>query len=277
MPEPRLQNRQGTYAQTSPNGYRLEVIGAPRALDPDRREALTRDFVELSLKASGGRDWNTYVPGQVGWVNYYRTEGARPQDYDRLALVYAGSHLAHFTALNVLWLDEAHPVLWIHVAITDPRHQGSGLLSMSTRALLAPEWMRSVAPVTYPVFRTPNPVVYEAMRAFASTHLGSPEIRVRSWHPQIAEDGRLRAVPDDVRSMATTLAKTLSPDCPWDEDHFVIRGYYRQFGPLYSEDTQFPCRVAGTREYFAEHVHLDTQDGLLVICEVETNAGRRAE
>ena len=261
----------------SQNGYRLEVVSDPKGLGIDRRAALSQEFVDLSLKASGGASWSTYVPGQVGWVNYYQTEGARPQDYDRLAMVYAGDQLAHFLALNVFWLDDTHPMLWIHVAITDPAHQGSGLLTMSTRALLAADWLRTVAPVTYPVFRTPNPVVYESMRAFAQNHLGSTELRVRGWFPQISEAGQLQAVPADVRAMAAELAKKLSPDCEWDGEHFVIRGYYKQFGPLYSHDTQFPCRVAGTRDYFARNVHLDTQDGLLVICEVDSHGGQPAD
>jgi hypothetical protein len=76
--------------------------------------------------------------------------------------------------------------------------------------------------------------------------------------------------------MASALAKRLSPDCEWDDEHFVIRGYYRRFGPLYSHEVQFPCRVAGTRDYFARNVHLDTQDGLLVICAVDSHGGQPA-
>jgi hypothetical protein len=256
----------------SQNVYRLERVSDPKALSAQQCEVLMQEFAALSLKASGGRDWSTYVPGRVGWANYYSAEGARPQDYDRLVLVYDGSRLAHFIALNVIWLDEQHPVLWIHTAITDPADQGAGLLAQSSRALLAPDWMRTVAPVTYMAFRTPNPIIYEAMKAFCLDHLSTDDLKVRAWYPQITEEGQMQAVPEEVCSMASTIAKTLSPECPWDEEHFVIRGYFKKYGPLYNKDVQFPCRVAGTQNFFAQNVHLQTQDGLLVICEMATDA-----
>jgi hypothetical protein len=258
------------------SAYRFEVVSNPKALDRERLRGLTQEFTEVSLRASGGRDWINYVPGHVGWKDFYQTEGARPQDYDRLVLIYAGTELVHFIALNVFWLDEKHPIIWLHVAITDPVHQGSGLLRMSSRALLTADWMKTVAPIAYAVFRTPNPIVYEAMKAFCADHFNTSDLRVRAWYPLINECGELEAVPENVRAMATALAKTLSPDCPWDADHFVIKGYFKKFGPLYSSDVQFPCRVVGTRDYFTRNVHLQTQDGLLVICEIETSAGASA-
>jgi hypothetical protein len=258
---------------TSHSAYRVEVIEQPKTLSTERCSALTQEFTDLSVKASGGRDWSTYVPGRVGWANYYQTEGARPQDYDRMVLVYAGNELAHFIALNVFWLDEKHPILWIHIAITDPAHQGAGILTMSSTALLSADWLKTVAPITYAIFRTPNPIVYEAMKAFCLDHLNSDDVKVSTWYPQINERGQLEPLPEDIRTMAAKLAKTLSPECPWDAEHFVIRGYFKKFGPLYSNTVQFPCRVAGTRNYFEQNVHLETQDGLLVIFVMKTNAG----
>jgi hypothetical protein len=254
------------------SGFRLEVISEPKALSAERLTVLRQEFTDLSLRASGGRNWSSYLPGQIGWADFYQTEGARPQDYDRLALVYAGTQLAHFIALNVFWLDKKYPILWLHVAITDPVHQGAGLLTMSSRALLAPDWMKTVGSVVYAVFRTPNPIVYEAMKAFCAHYFNTRDLKVRAWYPQINEHGQLEAVPEEVSAMAAAIAKTLSPDCPWDHEHFVIKGYFKKFGPLYSSDVQFPCRVAGTRDYFARNVHIQTQDGLLVICVMETNA-----
>jgi hypothetical protein len=253
--------------------YRVEVIDDPKALTAERCDLLAQEFTDLSVKASGGRNWSTYVPGRVGWAKYYETEGARPPDYDRMVLVYAGDELAHFIALNVFWLDEKHPILWIHIAITDPAHQGSGILTMSSTALLAADWLATVAPITYAIFRTPNPIVYEAMKAFCLDHLNGADLRVSAWYPQITEEGKLGPLPEEMRSMGATLAKSLSPDCPWDAEHFVIRGYFKKFGPLYSNTVQFPCRVAGTRNYFAQNVHLEDQDGLLVIFVMNTNAG----
>lgn len=258
---------------TSHSAYRVEVIEQPKTLSTERCSALTQEFTDLSVKASGGRDWSTYVPGRVGWANYYQTEGARPQDYDRMVLVYAGNELAHFIALNVFWLDEKHPILWIHIAITDPAHQGAGILTLSSTALLSADWLKTVAPITYAIFRTPNPIVYEAMKAFCLDHLNSDDVKVSTWYPQITERGQLEPLPEDIRAMAAKLAKTLSPECPWDAEHFVIRGYFKKFGPLYSNTVQFPCRVAGTRNYFEQNVHLETQDGLLVIFVMKTNAG----
>src|SRR5579864_3472061 len=95
------------------DGYRLEVIAEPKSLSDERRRVLSQEVTDLSVRASGGRNWSTYVPGQVGWANYYQTEGARPQDYDRMVLAYSGSQLAHFIALNVFRLDDQHPILWI--------------------------------------------------------------------------------------------------------------------------------------------------------------------
>lgn len=256
----------------SQNGYRVEVVSEPKKLSEERRKVLSQEFTDLSVKASGGRNWSTYVPGKVGWADYYQTEGARPQDYDRMVLAYSGDQLAHFIALNVFWLDEKHPILWIHIAITDPVHQGAGILTMSSRALLTADWLKSVAPVTYAVFRTPNPVVYEAMKAFCLDHLNMGDLKVRAWYPEITEDSQLKTMPEEIRSLASTIARTLSPECPWDLEHFVIRGYFKKFGPLYSNDMQFPCRITGTRNYFAQNVHLQTQDGLLVIFVMDTHA-----
>jgi hypothetical protein len=256
----------------SQNGYRLELVSDPKTLSMGRRQVLIEEFTELSVKASGGRNWSNYVPGKVGWADYYQTEGARPQDYDRLALVYAGDRLAHFIALNVFWLEQKYPILWIHIAITDPVHQGAGILTMSSRALLSADWLKTVAPVTYAVFRTPNPIVYEAMKAFCLDHRNTGAMKATAWYPRINEHGQLDAVPEDVRSMASNIAKMLSPECPWDPEHFVIRGYFKKFGPLYSNDMQFPCRVPGTQNFFDQNVHLQTQDGLLVIFVMEANA-----
>jgi hypothetical protein len=247
------------------NKYRLEVIANPKTLAADRCRVLSEEFTDLSVKASGGRNWSTYVPGRTGWANYYQTEGARPQDYDRMVLVYAGDQLAHFIALNVFWLDEKHPILWIHIAITDPAHQGAGILTMSSEALLSAEWLATVAPVTYAVFRTPNPIVYEAMKAFGRDHASSEGMRVVAWYPDISEQGKLEPLPEDIRAAGAKIAKTLSPECPWDAEHFVIRGYFKRFGPLYDTEIEFPCRVTGTRDFFSQNVHLETQDGLLVI------------
>ena len=111
------------------------------------------------------------------------------------------------------------------------------------------------------------------MKAFCLDHLSSGDLKVSTWYPQITEDGQLKPVPEDVRAMAAKLAKTLSPECEWDAEAFVIRGYFKKFGPLYSNTVQFPCRIVGTRDYFAKNVHLDTQDGLLVIFVMNTNAG----
>jgi hypothetical protein len=255
------------------NGYRLEVISTPKSLSAERCQVLSHEFTDLSVRASGGQDWSTYVPGQVGWANYYQTKGARPQDYDRMVLAYSDRQLAHFIALNVFWLDDRYPILWIHIAITDPAHQGFGVLTQSSRALLATDWLKTVAPVTYAVFRTPNPIVYEAMKAFCLEHITGNNLKVREWYPQINEAGQLQAIPEDIRFMASRIAQTLSPECMWDLEHFVIRGYFKKFGPLYSSDMQFPCRVAGTQHYFDQNVHLATQDGLLVIFKMDTHAG----
>jgi hypothetical protein len=96
---------------------------------------------------------------------------------------------------------------------------------------------------------------------------------VRAWYPDIDGEGKLRPMGNEIRSLASTIAETLSPECPWDAEHFVIRGYFKKFGPLYSNEIQFPCRVAGTRAFFAENVHLQTQDGLLVIFLMDSNVG----
>jgi hypothetical protein len=252
--------------------YKLEVIAKPKTLNAERCRVLSKEFTELSVKASGGRDWSLYVPGRVGWTKYYQSAGARPQDYDRMVLVYAGEQLAHFIALNVFWLHDEHPILWIHIAITDPAYQGAGLLTESSTALLAADWLKTVSPVSYAVFRTPNPIVYEAMKAFCLDHLSTGDLKVSTWYPDISDEGQLRPMTDKVHFLASDIAKSLSPECLWDSEHFVIRGYFKKFGPLYNTDMKFPCRVLGTRTYFEQHVHLRTQDGLLVIFELNTNA-----
>lgn len=250
--------------------YRLEVISEPHSLSPEREKQLIDAFINLSCKASGGENWEIYQPAREGWTEFYKGKGGRPSDYDRLVLAYDGDELIHFTGLQVLRIEPDYILLWIHIAITDPAYQGSGALMHSLLELLHPDWLLTLDRFTHVIFRTPNPIVYEAMRAFARHYSSSPRMRVTAYYPKIKPDGTREAVPEEIQDVMLRAAKVLSPECPYDSDSFVIKGYFKRFGSLY-KDTDFPCRVEGTKRYFEHYLDGSNQDGLLVMLSLDAS------
>jgi GNAT superfamily N-acetyltransferase len=252
--------------------YRAEVIPRPAELTAERIEELTQQFSDISWRATGGPDWQSYPPARDGWYGYYCEPGGRPQDYDRLVLVYEGDQLVHFTGLTVFRPDPQDvSFIWVHVAITLPEYQGHGLLRLAIETILDPAWLKGFGRELFFIFRTPNSIVYEAMRNIARG-FEADGIRVEAWYPEINQAGEMDAIPDEVRRMAIRVAQRISPECEFRPDIFVIRGYYKRYGPLYKEHS-FPCQNPATRAYFQRNLDNSNQDGLFIFIHlVDTGA-----
>jgi len=240
----------------------LKVLDRPQEMKPQYAEHLAGAFAEISARATGGKDWQVYSPGQDGWRDYYASPGGRPRDYARLVVGYAGERVVHFTALDVLQIG-GYDVIWFHIAITEPEFQGAGVLLKAVAALLDPMWMERFSSTVHVVFRTPNPIVYESLQAIP------PPLRWRivGRYPEIKETG-LPEAPEEIRSFAKAVAARLSPECPYDSERFVIKGYFKKYGALY-QNLNFPCRNPVTSSFFKQQLDELNQDGLLTISLLE--------
>lgn len=256
--------------QTGPTsqegGYRIEVIDRPSELDHDRSVSLAQAFTQLSAQATGGPDWKTYRPGFDGWRDYYDSKGGRPHDYDRLVLAWFGRDLVHFSGAKVVSIPKGVTLVWFQIAITDPHHQSGGLLLRAIDSLLAAPWLRTLEGDLFAVFRTPNPIVYEAMRAVARAPFSG--WRIKEWYPQITGPDSIAPVPPAVADLARRIASTLSPDRPFKPATFVIDGYFKEYGPLY-KTLEFPCRNEATKAFFARNLDDSNQDGLMTLVRIE--------
>jgi hypothetical protein len=239
--------------------YDIRLVTDPNALGPEQAARLTSDFVDVSWRATGGPAWEAYTVAKAGWEKYYADVGNRPEDYNRLALVYYRGRLIHFTGVQVVALDERVRLVWVHVAITDPAHQGKGALALAAKGMFDRRWLGEMPAGTLLVFRTPNPIAYEAMRSLATLVLPNPR-----WYPNIADDGRAEPVPDDVRDLAVRISSKLSPESRFDPDTFVVHGYYGRYGDLYRQ-YDFPCRNQSIKRYFDAHVNERAHEGIMVL------------
>jgi hypothetical protein len=252
----------------------LRVIDEPATLDPHSRTALADAFIRLAWRATGGARWKTYSAARDGWGKVFLAPGGRPEDYARLALVHAGGELVHFTAVHDVALDARDTLVWFHVTATHPDHRGLGLLNRAIYALLD-DWLHRLPGERITVvFRTPNPIVYEALRGLGRAYRPKGVLDAE-WYPEIDADGAASPVPADVRALAIRVAARLSPDRPFDPETFVIDGHFAHMGPVFA-DLEFPCADAGSRRYFDRHLARDRQDGLLVlaVCTMAREAGR---
>jgi hypothetical protein len=242
---------------------RVSLVDQPGALSPSARSELTAKLVDLSWRATAGAAGESYEVGQRGWEAYYGSVGNRVSDYDRMVLVEQDERLLHAMCVQTLRLGDT-TLVWIHIAITDPAYHASGLLGLAAAAMFAPGWLGTLPAPRAAVFRTPNPIAYEAVRALA------PRLSARAQvYPQIEASGVLSPTPERVRALCQQVSAQLSPGCEFDPETFVLRGYYKQFGALYSS-FDFPCRSPGVAKYFSKALDAKGMDGLVIWVELPT-------
>jgi hypothetical protein len=243
-----------------PQKFRVEVVERPAGIPAQRAVELIEAFAELSYKTTGGKDWQSYQPAIDGWRQYYGAVGARPQDYDRLLLIYAGDTLAHFTGLTSFVVEPGRRFIFIRTAMTLGHYHGAGLLKQAILTLLSPAWLKELGDV-YFILRTANPIVYEATRALTRDYPGEFNLTLC---PEIKESGELDPPPPELRQLAIEAARQISPGCGFDPETFVTKAYFKAYGALYREPV-FPCRNPATQAYFQRVVDYDNQDGLVIL------------
>ena len=244
------------------SSLRLDILTEPASLPKPKCDELIDAFVELSYQTTGGDDWQSYRPAIEGWREYYNAVGARPQDYDRLVLIYDGDLLVHFTGVTRFRLGPSLDFTWMRSSMTLRKHHGGGMLKMAILSVFSPEWLRELGETCF-VVRTANPIVYEATRNLSLGLAASHNLSF-TWYPEINIAGELDPVPDGIRDLAWRVAKKTCPGCDFIRETFVNKGYFKRFAPLYREPA-FPCDNAATKKYFESVVDYSNQDGILVL------------
>src|ERR1044072_950200 len=186
----------------TPQNFRTIIVNDPANLPESECKELINAFVELSYKTTGGRDWESYRPAIEGWKDYYNAVGARPQDYNRLVLIYDHQTLVHFTGVTLFELEPEHRFVWMRSSMTLKQYHGAGLLKTAILAVLSPEWLRHLGEV-YFIIRTANPIVYEATRNLVRDYAADPDLGL-DWnlYPEINDAGELDPVPNEIRDLA---------------------------------------------------------------------------
>ena len=195
---------------TLEKNLRVEVLERPASLSPEQRAQLIDEFVKLACQTTGGNEWRSYEPAINGWREYYNGVGARPQDYDRLMLIYDGDLLVHFTGIVLFELEPSLRFIYVRTAMTLKQYHGTGLLKTAILGLLSKEWLRSIGEA-YLILRTANPIVYEATNHLVTNFLAGPDLEFICY-PTIKSDGGLDFVPEHIRELAMRVAKKTSPD-----------------------------------------------------------------
>lgn len=241
--------------------YQAKLVACPADLGTAELERIQEALVDLNYRAVRGRDRATYENSRIGWHEYYSRHPIR--DLTRFITVYDGKRLAHFAGWKVLRDDPDLNFIWGVVSVSDPSYQGKGLMASAFPLIADAAWFRSFPPTTYVVARTINPWIYEYMARIAALD----PAWAASFHPRIAPGATIEEVPPDTRRVAARIAARLSPNCHFDADRFVIRGFLSEFGSIYREPPP-DSRVSATSEYFRRHVRYEDQDALLMLYRV---------
>lgn len=252
---------------------RYQLITHPAALPEAEIARLTNEFTELSRKTTSYGDGN-YLPALVGWRKYYEYEGARPNDYTRLSLVYHGETLISCTAIKKLTLNDATnaDLIWLQLAMTLPKYQRSVIAATSLLKMLDDNFLNLLSQ-GYLVVRTPNPMVYEMVRRFLPifAHKGL----TGRLFPVINRTATIEDISENEKTEIVEVLRRISPNTPFDATTFVIGGYYKQFGALYKK-YDFYCRNTKVKDYFDKHLRCDNQDGIAIVVKYENHNKRMA-
>ena len=250
---------------TAEKSYRCHIITEPASLSEEDSKELTDGFVNLACQTTGGEDWQSYRPAIEGWRVYYTSPGARPQDFDRIVLIYDEDRLIHFTGVTRFDLDASHHFVYIRIAMTLKQYHRAGLLRSAVASVFSPDWIREMGEF-YFVSRTANPVIYEQQRHFCREFSARFDLDL-TLYPQITVDCELEPMRDEIREMAVRVADRISPGCGLDPKTFVNKGYYKRFGPIYKEPVYY-SRNSVTNRYFEQTLDHSNQDGILILIHV---------
>jgi len=230
----------------------------------ERAAELREQVIRLSALATSQGDLS-YRPALEGWTRYYATPGDRPQDYHRLSLIYANDELVSLAALK-LFKTQKEPqvdVIWLQLILTEPRYQRTAATARVLSQLLVDEDFQAGLTRGYMVARTPNPLVYDAARRLRAWINKRGMLEFSRVLPVIEPNARLQPIPEQHRAHLNEIMSMISRPERFRSDTFVVSGYYEAFGPLYKA-YEFRCKDEAIREYFARHVHWESQDGLFL-------------
>ena len=246
--------------------FSVKLFSSPSDFASLNSADLSEQFANISARATGGKLWREYQPGIDGWRDYFTGKGGRPEEYDRLVVIYSESKIVHFTAIKKLKI-ESWDVYWTFVSITHPEFQKNSLLGLAMTKLFDIDWLKQNGNAFY-ICRTPNPIVYESFRQFSFLieKLGFNS----SFYPKIVSSDQIEAPSSSVCEFAHKVAKMISPECEFSDIDFVIRGYYKKYGFLYKEH-YFKSNNKVVNSYIKNILDHDNQDGILLINEVTPN------
>jgi len=234
------------YPTDTWRGTTFTWITRPGALAPVHRAALL-DALQALATETYGRDIGGYFHNQPTYFD----------NMTRMVLARRDGRVTGFVALNEEMVAAGAPVLYLTSAIVAPSAQRQGVAAYvcvrAFRELLAtmPEFffaMRTQNPVVYAPFATAFDEVFPAL------------------------DGRAPSVR--LRAVAIALAATLSPECEFDSERFVIRGLYR-----FSQRFFDAPPLSGWAEVdtlFLRELDYDRQDGFLIVGRITELALRAA-
>jgi hypothetical protein len=150
-------------------------------------------------------------------------------------------------------------LLWYRAAGTDPRYQGRGAFTVAFDQMVDPDWITTFGPQTYMLYRTPNPVVYEAVRKLWGRY---PEWDAR-LQPRITPDGGMEPIDDAKAEEALAIAGTLWPDCELDTSTFVLKDFLDKYGQDIWRVPMARSSDEGVNRFFAEHIRPGNRDALI--------------
>src|SRR6266511_2383337 len=130
--------------------WAAELI-SPKSLDSKALDQLNDDMVDLSWRVCRGPDPTYWSEALEGWKTYFEEGGGYAQDYDCLAGARYGNILIHYCGYSVLPLGEDATLIWGHVGLTDPEHQGAGVLA-AARDLLVEDFFARMGDFTSPTY-----------------------------------------------------------------------------------------------------------------------------
>lgn len=235
----------------------VRLLDRPSSLPPAEAADINAALTNVLWRSFRGSDIRSWTQSRDAWRAFYATEGNRVQDFDRVALVYEGRRLVQCAALRVLRLDATTTAVWAALTATDPGSQGRGRLAQSMAALVDPSWQATFTGRVYAVARTPNPITYVALRDLVSLK----PAWAAGFHPCIDDNGDVAPPSPETRATAAQVAATLSPECEYDADRFVIRGFLTKYGALYAHRDHVTSREAGANAFFDR---MARDDGLLI-------------
>ena len=250
--------------------FSFNLIDSPESLDHKTIEFYTKEFTDISIKATGGQDFSHYTPAIEGWTKYYLEEGSRPQDYDRLIVVQNElGNVIHFTGLTLFDYKDKK-IIWVHITISHPSYHGGVFLKKAWFHLFDLSWINKINKKVVIMFRTPNPLVYHSMRRFTNIIEKTTDTIKLDFYPKINEQGIIEEIPDEIKDFGYELSKIISPDREFIKDKFIIKGYYKNYGALY-ENHNFKIKNIELQKKFRNELDDTNEDGIFVLIKIKYN------